>query len=170
MARPWHRKFLGYSMTVEKSPRLKVSKESEKRFKTEVRMRRCRGMSMPSFISCLKPKLRGWYNYFRLNGVKAIFERLDEWLRRRLRLLLWRRWKKPWTVVKNLMQRGLDKARSMLCTGNGRGPWWNSGASHMNHAFSKKYFDDLGLISLRDGLVRRNDTRTAVYGTVRTVV
>lgn len=172
VARPWQRKFLGYSMTVEKSPRLKVSKESEKRFKTEVRrrLRRGRGMSMSSFILELKPKLQGWYNYFRLNEVKVIFERLDEWLRRRLRLLLWRRWKKPRTIVRNLMRRGLDKARSMLCAGNGHGPWWNSGASHMNQAFPKKYFDELGLTSLLDGFVRRDSTRTAVYGTVRTVV
>ena len=172
VARPWRRKFLGYSMTMEKSPRLKVSVESEKRFKSEVRrrMRRGRGMSLPSFILELKPKLRGWYKYFRLNEVKAIFERLDEWLRRRLRLLLWRRWKKPKTRVKNLMRRGLDKARSIVSAGNGRGPWWNSGASHMNQAFPKQYFDELGLISLLDGFVRRDATRTAVYGIVRTVV
>ncbi len=68
------------------------------------------------------------------------------------------------------MQRGLDKARSQLCAGNGRGPWWNSGASHMNQAFPKKYFDELGLTSLLDGMVRRDTTRTAVYGTVRAVV
>ncbi len=35
---------------------------------------------------------------------------------------------------------------------NGRGPWWNSGSSHMNDAFRKRYFDKLGLYSLVDGL------------------
>lgn len=172
VGRPWERKFLGYRMTVEKSPRLRVSDESVKRFKAGLRrrMRRGRGMSLSSFILYLKPFLRGWLNYYRLNEVRRTFERLDEWLRRRLRLLLWRRWRKPKTIVKNLMQRGLDKARSLLCAGNGRGPWWNSGASHMNQAFPKKYFDELGLTSLLDGLVRRDTTRTAVYGTVRTVV
>ena len=172
VGRPWQRKFLGYSMTVEKSPRLRVLKESEKRFKTELprRMRRGLGMSLSAFIGEVKPKLRGWYNYFRLNEVKVVFERLDEWLRRRLRLLLWRSWKRPRTIIKNLMRRGLDKARSIVCAGNGRGPWWNSGAAHMNQAFPKQYFDELGLTSLLAGLVRRDDTRTAVYGTVRTVV
>jgi RNA-directed DNA polymerase len=172
VGRPWQRKFLGYSMTLEKTPRLRVSKESVKRFKGDLRrrMRRGRGMSLPSFILELKPKLQGWYNYFRLNEVKVVFEQLDVWLRRRLRLLLWRRWKKPKTIIKNLMQRGLDKARSVVCAGNGRGPWWNSGASHMNQAFPKRYFDERGLTSLLDGPVRRDNTRTAVYGTVRTVV
>jgi RNA-directed DNA polymerase len=173
VGRPWSRKFLGYSMTVEKSPRLRVSRESLKRFKSGVRrkLRRGRGMSLRAFILELKPSLRGWYNYFRLNEVKVVFEELDEWLRRRLRLILWRRWKKPRTIVKNLLQRGLDKARSIMSAGNGRGPWWNSGANHMNQAFPKHYFDDHGLISFLDGFQStKNSTRTAVYGTVRTVV
>ncbi len=173
VGRPWSRKFLGYSMTVEKSPRLRVSRESVNRFKSGMRrkLRRGRGMSLRAFLLELQPSLRGWYNYFRLNEVKVVFEELDEWLRRRLRLILWRRWKKPRTIVKNLLQRGLDKARSIMSAGNGRGPWWNSGASHMNQAFPKQYFDKYGLISFLDGFQSaKNATRTAVYGTVRTVV
>jgi RNA-directed DNA polymerase len=173
VGRPWHRKFLGYSMTVEKSARLRVSMESVKRFKTEARrkLRRGRGMNLGAFILALKPFLRGWYNYYRLNEVKGVFEHLDEWLRRRLRLLLWRKWKKPRTRVKNLLRRGLEKARCLISAMNGRGPWWNSGASHMNQAFPKQYFDELGLVSFLDGFQStQNSTRTAVYGTVRTVV
>jgi len=153
VGRPWHRKFLGYSITAEKRPRLRVSKESVKRFKAETRrkLRRGRGMNLGAFILALKPYLRGWYNYYRLNEVRGAFEQLDEWLRRRLRLLLWRRWKKPMTRVKNLLKRGLEKARCFMSAMNGRGPWWNSGASHMNQAFPKQYFDELGLISFLDG-------------------
>ena len=173
VSRPWRRKFLGYSMTVEKSPRLRVSAESVKRFKAETRrkLRRGRGMNLQTFISELTRSLRGWYGYYCLNEVKGVFEQLDEWLRRRLRLLLWRRWKKPKTIIKNLLQRGLDKARSVLSAYNGRGPWWNSGASHMNQAFPKRYFDGHGLISFLDEFQStRHSTRTAVYRTVRTVV
>lgn len=173
VGRPWRRKFLGYSMTVEKSPRLRVSKDSVKRFKVDTRrkMRRGRGMNLDVFIHELTTSLRGWYNYYRLNEVKGVFEQLDEWLRRRLRLLLWRRWKKPKTRIKNLLKRGLEKVRSTISAYNGRGPWWNSGASHMNQAFPKQYFDEHGLISFLDSFQStQNSTRTAVYGTVRTVV
>ncbi len=173
VSRPWRRKFPGYSVTVEKSPRLRVSAESVKRFKAETRrkLRRGRGMNLQTFISELTRSLRGWHGYYRLNEVKGVFEHLDEWLRRRLRLLLWRRWKKPKTIIKNLLQRGLDKARSILGAGNGREPWWNSGASHMNQAFPKRYFDGHGLISFLDEFPStRNRTRTAVYRTARTVV
>jgi len=48
------------------------------------------------------------------------------------------------------MQRGLPADRARTSAYNGRGPWWNSGASHMNAAFPKRYFDQLGLVSLLD--------------------
>ena len=98
-------------------------------------------------------------------------EELDGWIRRKLRGLFWRQWKRSYTRAKNLMKRGLDEARSWQSATNGHGPWWNAGASHMNEAFPKKFFDSLGLVSLLDQLHRiQHSSRTAVYGTVRTVV
>ncbi len=88
--------------------------------------------------------------YFKLSEVKNVFEELDGWVRRRLRLILWRQWKRSYTRARKLMQRGLSEARSWKSATNGHGPWWNSGASHMNAAFPKKYFDKLGLVSLLD--------------------
>ena len=156
VGRPWHRKFLGYSMTFHKEPRLKVAAESVKRLKGKVkeRMRRGRGQSLSKVISELTPLLRGWFNYFRLAQVKGVFEEFDQWLRRRLRCLLWRHWKRSFTRAKNLMRRGLDRERACLSATNGRGPWWNAGASHMNQAYPKRFFDDLGLVSLLDELRR----------------
>ena len=80
--------------------------------------------------------------------VKAAFERLDEWIRRRLRCIRWRQWKRAHTRAKNLMKRGLPEERAWKSATNGRGPWWNAGASHMNLAFPKSYFDRSGLVSL----------------------
>ena len=154
--RPWHRKFLGYSLTFHKAPRLKVADESVKRLKSKVkeRLRRGRGQSLSKTIAELTPLLRGWLNYFRLAQVKGVFEDLDKWLRHRLRCLLWRQWKRTYTRAKNLMRRGLERERAWLSATNGRGPWWNAGASHMNQAYPKRFFDDRGLVSLLDELRR----------------
>ncbi|MBU0607699.1 MAG: group II intron reverse transcriptase/maturase, partial [Armatimonadetes bacterium] len=154
--RPWHRKFLGYSMTFHKEPRLKVADESVRRLKNKVKekLRRGRGQSLSKTIAELTPLLRGWLNYFRLAQVKGVFEEFDQWLRRRLRCLLWRRWKRTFTRAKNLMRRGLDRERAWVSATNGRGPWWNAGASHMNQAYPKRFFDDLGLVPLLDELRR----------------
>ena len=150
--RPWRRKFLGYSMTFHKRPRLKVSASAVGRFKDMLRreFRRGRGRNLQRFIASLTPKIRGWINYFRLSEVKGIFEELDGWIRRKLRCIIWRQWKRSWTRFKNLMKLGLDESRARLSAFNGRGPWWNSGASHMNKALPKKFFDRLGLMSLLD--------------------
>jgi len=87
-------------------------------------------------------------NYFRLAEVKGIFDELDSWIRRKLRCLIWRQWQRTAARVKGLMKRGSADAQARKSATNGRGPWWNAGASHMNAAFPKSYFDRCGLLSL----------------------
>jgi len=171
--RPWRRKFLGYSLTWHQRPRLKVAPDSLTRFKDKLRarLRGGRGRNLRRQIGELSPLLRGWVSYFRLAEVKGVFESLDGWLRRKLRGILWRQWKRSFTRAKNLMKRGLGEARAWKSATNGRGPWWNAGASHMNEAFPKRFFDEMGLVSLLDYLrLTQGASGTAVYGTVRTVV
>jgi RNA-directed DNA polymerase len=148
--RPWRRKFLGYSMTWHQRPRLKVAPASLARLKDKVRekLRGGRGRNLKRQIEELTLLLRGWVNYFRLAEVKGGLEELDGWIRRKLRCILWRQWKRTYTRGKNLMRRGLDKDRALKSAMNGRGPWWNAGASHMHAAFPKRFFDELGLVSL----------------------
>lgn len=151
VARPWERKFLGYSFTSQHEARLKVAPVSVQRLKEKLRaiFRRGRGRNLSRLIEEeLTPLLRGWMNYFRLAEVKGIFEELDGWIRRKLRNLIWRKWKRPFTRAKKLMERGLEKAQALKSAMNGRGPWWNAGAAHMNAAFPKSYFDRCGLLSL----------------------
>jgi RNA-directed DNA polymerase len=154
VARPWKRKFLGYSMTFHKRPRLKVATTVVERLKAKLRQtfRAGRGRNIRNLAEELTPVLRGWVNYFRLVEVKGIFEELDGWLRRKLRCILWRQWKRPYRRAKNLMKYGLGEERAWRSATNGRGPWWNSGASHMNHCFPKRFFCQLGLVSLLDQL------------------
>jgi RNA-directed DNA polymerase len=154
--RPWNRKFLGYSMTFHKQPRLKVAPASVKRFKRKLKklFRAGRGRNLARFISELRPVLRGWVNYFRLAEVKGVFEELDGWIRRKLRCILWRQWKRTITRAKNLMRCGLDEIRAWKSATNGRGPWWNSGASHMHACYPNSYFYKLGLVSLLNQLRR----------------
>jgi group II intron reverse transcriptase/maturase len=154
VGRPWKRTFLGYSMTCHRKPRLKVASGSVKRFKSTLRqvLRRGRGRSLQRVIEEIRPKLRGWIAYFRLAEVKGIFDGLDGWIRRRLRCLLWRQWKRPFTRARKLMRRGLSEQRAWRSALNGRGPWWNSGAAHMHDAFRKSFFGKLGLVFLGDQL------------------
>lgn len=157
VGRPWERKFLGYSFAPGQSARLKVAPASVFRLKEKVRerMRKGRGRNLGRLIEeDLTPLLRGWANYFRLAEVKNIFEELDGWIRRKLRAILWRQWKRVFTRARNLMRLGLEKVRALKSAMNGRGPWWNAGASHLNAALPKKYFDRMGLVSLVDQMLK----------------
>jgi RNA-directed DNA polymerase len=150
VARPWERKFLGFSVTSHRESRLRIAPASVQRLTQKVRdlMRTGRGRSLAHTIEDLNPLLRGWINYFRLTESKGILEELDGWVRRRLRCLLWRQWKRRFTRARKLCALGLDAERARLSAGNGQGPWWNAGASHMNHALPAKYFTHKGLVSL----------------------
>jgi RNA-directed DNA polymerase len=156
VARPWVRTFLGYSLTHQPEPKLCIAQSSIQRLKGRLRelMRTGRGRSLPHTIGELNPLLRGWINYFKLTETKRVLEELDGWIRRKLRCLLWRHCKRSYARQKMLQQRGLPKERAWRSASNGRGPWWNAGASHMHTAFPQRFFAGLGLVSLLDSRQR----------------
>ena len=156
VARPWTRKFLGYRLTWHQAPKLKIAPTSLKRLDDKIRevLKGARGRSLTTVITKLNPILRGWMAYFKLTETKQALEALDGWIRRKLRCILWRQWKRADTRAKNLMKAGLKEERAWRSACNQRGPWWNSGASHMNQAFPKSFFDRLGLVSLLDTMRR----------------
>jgi RNA-directed DNA polymerase len=151
VARPWKRKFLGYTVTTEFRARLKPASVSIKRTKDRIRQitgRRARGRNIQKVIGELNLYLRGWHNYFRLTEVKQPFIVLDQWIHRRLRKLLWRQWKKPKTRYKKMVQLGVKANRAKKAVAGGRGPWYNAGASHMHTAVPNRLLEKWGLLSL----------------------
>ena len=155
--RPARRKFLGYSMTMNLKPLLRVAPESWKRLRANLKetFRKGRGRNLGRFTQEeLNPIFRGWVYYFKLSQTKIVFEEADSWIRRKLRCVIWKQAKRFHARKKKLMSRGLAEERACLSAGNGRGSWWNSKASHMNEAYPKRYFDSLGLVSLVDELCR----------------
>jgi hypothetical protein len=134
VARPWERKFLGYTLTWHEAPKLKIAPTSLRRLDDKIRavLKGARGRSLTTVIAELNPILRGWAAYFKLPETKQALKEMDGWIRRKLRCILWRQWKRPYARAKNLMKAGLTEERAFRWAFNQRGPWWNSGASHMN--------------------------------------
>jgi RNA-directed DNA polymerase len=150
VARPWQRKFLGYSLTWHRAPKLRIAVSSLGKLTEKVTalLRGAQGRSLGATIQTLNPVLRGWAAYFKLAETKRALEERDGWIRHKLRCILWRQWKRPYARARNLMQRGLTEERAWRSACNQRGPWWNAGASHMHAAFPNSWFDHLGLVSL----------------------
>ncbi len=156
VARPSKRQFLGYTIVGGVRTAIRISMKSRRRFKAKVRevFRGARGRSLSYTIEHLNRLLRGWAAYFKLAEAKMLLRELDMWIRHKLRCVVWRQWKRGQTRARNLMRMGLDEVRAWTSATNGRGPWWNSGASHMNQAFPIACFGRLGLVSLSDTVQR----------------
>ena len=115
--RPWKRKFLGFSFTSSEEPKVRIARESIKRMKKKVREITSRKMPYPMEyrIEKLNQYLIGWCGYFALADTKSIFGKLDSWIRRRLRMCLWKSWKKPKTRIRNLIKLGLPMYYAHKC-------------------------------------------------------
>jgi RNA-directed DNA polymerase len=150
VARPWHRKFLGYTFSWHIKTRIRVAEQSVKRLKGQLKevFRKAKGRNLGRFIQQdLNPVLRGWSYYFRLAEFLGFADEMDQWIRRHLRCIVWRQWKRPWKRFQMLMKLGLPEERAVRSAFNQRGSWFNAGASHMHQALPKRYFDQFGLIS-----------------------
>ena len=150
--RPWKRKFLGYSVMSRRLSQLRIAPESVKRFKSKVKqvMRKGRGRNLRRFIrEDLNPILRGWISYFRKSETHQILDKLDGWIRRRLRNIVWCQWKRPRTRRKKLIALGIPEETASKSAYNGHGPWMNCGAQHMQFTLPNRYFLKLGLVNLQ---------------------
>ena len=150
--RPWKRTFLGYTMNWYPRPRLRVGAVAVSRFRANVRKvcRRGRGRSLPQVINELNPKVRGWLNYFRHIESDYLLKELDGWLRRKLRVIIWKQWKRTRTRAKNLIKLGLSSGASWRFARKQRGPWVAAGENVMNRLLNNAYFENLGLVSLQN--------------------
>ena len=156
VAGSWICNYLGYGMSWHQQPRLRIATLSLRRLRDRLKelLRGARGRKMAYVIERINPVLRGWAGYFKLTQGKRALETVDGWVRHKLRCTLWRQWKRPSTRARNLVRLGLDEERAWKSAVNGRGPWWNSGAPHMNQALPKKLWDGLGLVSILDTINR----------------
>jgi RNA-directed DNA polymerase len=148
VARPWDRKFLGYSFWV--APGRKVQRRVASKALVTMKQRvraitgRSRGRSIPSVIAELRGYLVGWKNYFSLADTPKIFRELDEWIRHRLRAIQLKQWKRGRTVYRELVARGLSSARAAEVARNAR-RWWRNSGMAIHIALPASYFDTLGL-------------------------
>lgn len=151
VARPWQRKFLGFSFTSRKEPQVRIAKESIKRMKNKIRELTARKKPFPMEyrIQQLNQYLIGWCGYFALADTKSVFESLDGWIRRRLRMCLWKNWKKPRTKVHNLIRLGVPDWKAYEW-GNTRKSYWRISKSPILHrTLGNSYWSNQGLKSLQ---------------------
>jgi RNA-directed DNA polymerase len=147
VARPRQRKFLGFSFTGEREPRRRIAPKAIVRFKERIReqTQRTRGSSLTQMVKDLATYLRGWLGYFGDCQTPSVWQRLETWLRRRLRSAVWKQWKQGRTRFRELRKRGVGTDLAAQTAGSAHGPWRIANSPALNLALPNAYFDALGL-------------------------
>jgi group II intron reverse transcriptase/maturase len=161
VARATQRKFLGYSFLKRKGQVLyRVAARSLEHLKDKVRnlTRRTSGQTLTTILERLNRLVRGWVGYYRLADTPTVFTELDEWLRHRLRQLLWKRWKRPKTRDRELVARGVPPSAAREVAGSGKGCWRLSASPPVHQALSKAYWRAQGWIGFSDCYQRLHGT------------
>ena len=150
VARPWERKFLGFSFTWNREPKRRIAPKAGKRFKDRVRelTSRTRGVSIERMTEELNRYLRGWIGYFGKCQTPSVLQSLEEWVRRRLRSVIWKQWKRGTVRFAELVKRGVGKDLAAKTAGSAHGPWRLANSPALSIALPNVYFASLGLPKL----------------------
>jgi RNA-directed DNA polymerase len=153
VAQPRDRKFLGFSFTSGCHAKRRIAPKSLARFKTRVRelTRRTRGVSIEKMVEQLTCYLRGWRGYFGFCQTPSVLRDLDSWIRRRLRSVVWKQWKRGRRRFAELRRRGIDKGLAAQTAGSPHGPWRISRSPALSIAMPNNWFNELGLPRLLEG-------------------
>lgn len=119
-------KFLGYSFYIGKNGvQLRVHKKSITKMKDRIKIltSRSNGMGNQERKIKLNQYLTGWVNYFSLANMKNLLQKTDEWFRRRIRMVIWKRWKKIKTRGRNLIKLGINKFKAWEFANTRKGYW-----------------------------------------------
>jgi RNA-directed DNA polymerase len=145
--RPWNRKFLGFSFLAREAT-IRLAPKTISRFKEKIRelTNRTQSISMEERILRLNCYLMGWIGYFRLASAKTHCQNLDQWIRRRLRMCLWKQWKRVRTRFRELQALKVPKWAALVMASSRRGAWEMSRSA--NNALPTSYWEAKGLKSL----------------------
>ena len=147
VARPWERKFLGFSFTSAGIPKRRIAPKAVDRFKGRIRelTRRTRGVSIDRMAQELTRYLRGWIGYFGKCETPSVLHSLEEWTRRRLRSVIWKQWKRGSVRYSELRKRGVRGDLVAQTVGSAHGPWRIANSPALAIALPNVFFDSLGI-------------------------
>lgn len=174
VARATVRGLLGFGFFArDGSVRVRLDPKAKRRLKARLRQLtdRHRSIAMATRLALLNRFIAGWAGYFALAETPSVFAELDEWLRRRLRQIRWKEWKRPATRRRNLIARGVPAWQAHQWAHSRRGYWRMSSSPPLQRALPNQYWADLGLVPISDRVRRLWDLwRTAGCGPARPVV
>jgi group II intron reverse transcriptase/maturase len=172
---PWQVKFLGFALYTRSvgTKGVRIHPKSVKRFKAKVKQitKRNRGRKFDQIVYELKRYTDGWIQYYGIADMKTLMGDLNQWIRRRLRMYIWKQWKKTSARFRNLMKLGVTKQKAWEWANTRKSHWHTSGSWILSTTITNKRLERRGYADiLKKYEAVHSRYRTAVYRTVRTVV
>ena len=149
--RPWRMKYLGFSFYQNKGKvEIRIQAKSIAKFKDKIReiTSRSNAMSMEARYMRLKQVIRSWVNYFKIANMGKIVQKLDEWIRRRIRMCYWKQWKRIKTKHDNLKRLGIGSSKAWEYANTRKSYWRISDIPFMHQVLNNKTLERLGYLSL----------------------
>jgi len=146
-------KYLGYSFYIHKGEgRLRIHPKSVRKFKDKIReiTGRSNGMGIEARKVRLNQVVRGWMNYFKLADAKNLLQGLDEWIRSRIRMVTWKRWKRIRTRFENLKRSGIQEEQAWMWANTRKGYWRTAHSPILLRALPNERFKRAGYLSLTE--------------------
>lgn len=147
VARPWERKFLGFTFKEDEPGKILVHGSRIKRLKDKIRglTKKMRGNNLTySIRKLIMPIIRGWVNYFGIADDRGLFGLLDGWIRRKIRDIQWRLWKTPSARIRNLIALKIKPDTAKKCAFSSKGPWRIAKSQCLHRALSNKKIEEMG--------------------------
>lgn len=148
---PLRLNFLGFSLGVSRNgayarPSMKTKRRVKRALKQMTK--RNRGRSLDVLFGEIRLKMRGWLQYYGIGHMKSFIQRLDEWLRSRIRQYIWKSWKKIKTRFKKLRKLGMSEAQAFTCANTRKGYWRTAHSKTLCYTLTNEKLEHLGLINL----------------------
>lgn len=149
----WMLKFLGFSFYKSKDGvRVRIHPKSIIKMKAKVKLLTGRsfGLSNEERPIKLRRYIMGWINYFKIADIKSLLKRVDEWMRRRLRMIYWKQWKKVRTKLGQLTALGIEKSKAWEFANTRKGYWRISNSPIMNRSLTNDVLKKFNYIFFSD--------------------
>ncbi len=146
-------KYLGYGFYISKGEgRLRIHPKSIRKFKDDIRVitGRSNGMGIESRKIQLNQKIQGWMDYFKMADAKNLIRDLDKWIRSRIRMVTWKRWKRNRTRFQNLKGLGIEEEQAWMWANTRKGYWRTAHSPILRIALSNVRFKRRGYLSLME--------------------
>ena len=144
-------KFLGFSFYKKKDEiKIRIHPKSVDKMRNKIKEYTSRNNGWSNeYRKCkLKRYIQGWANYFKIADIKTLLKRTDEWMRRRIRMIYWKQWKKIRTKYKMLKHFGINEDKAWRYANTRKGSWRISKSNIMNYSLDNKTIEELGYLFL----------------------